>query len=191
MTNTTSLRNLFATAAFIATLIPQNAVSQHGSGPYSNELTAEAAIETETKDINSAVIIRKETIAASEVNLPVRVNGDLERTVELMPNGMFCATLRSVTGEPIMIGTFKDEQLSIAHGNHAFFHWTGQLESRGDYRDGMKFGVWQRYDLAGEMIAERVYEFTGVEDMLIRNEQASFAGPFQEVTDDSKERAEF
>ena len=56
-----------------------------------------------------------------------------------------------------MIGTYSDQQRTVANGTFSFYYSNGQLESTGNYVNGTKKGVWKRFDTQGKTLAERVY----------------------------------
>ncbi|MCB0793631.1 MAG: hypothetical protein KDB88_02745 [Flavobacteriales bacterium] len=66
-----------------------------------------------------------------------------------------------------MIGSYLDEARTIAHGTFRFFHANGQLESTGEYVNGLKKGVWLRYDDQGRPLAERVYGAGSFEEIAL------------------------
>lgn len=63
-----------------------------------------------------------------------------------------------LSGELKMEGYYKDKAISVPHGEFTFYYKNGQVESTGDYADGLKTGVWQRYAKDGSEKAEKVYE---------------------------------
>ncbi len=63
----------------------------------------------------------------------------------------------AVEGILVMSGQFADEQLSIAEGLFNFYYPSGRLESSGMFHDGVKTGIWKRYDRRGRALAERIY----------------------------------
>lgn len=65
--------------------------------------------------------------------------------------------LKHANGVLKMVGTYSDQQRTIANGLFSFYHSNGQLESTGLYVNGTKKGVWKRFDAAGNELAERVY----------------------------------
>ncbi len=56
-----------------------------------------------------------------------------------------------------MKGFSEDAKGRVWHGNFEFYHTNGTLESKGNYLDGLKVGVWERYDANGKPLAERMY----------------------------------
>lgn len=64
-----------------------------------------------------------------------------------------------MTGELKMEGWYADAEMNTPHGMFVFYYKSGQMESTGEYRDGEKYGIWQRYDLYGNEKPEKVYAY--------------------------------
>lgn len=64
-----------------------------------------------------------------------------------------------LSGELKMEGWYVDEEMEKPHGLFTFYYQSGQVESKGEYRDGEKYGIWQRYDRYGNEKPEKVYAF--------------------------------
>ncbi|MGB6036497.1 MAG: hypothetical protein WBG42_09535 [Cryomorphaceae bacterium] len=64
-----------------------------------------------------------------------------------------------LSGELKMEGWYADEEMKKPHGLFTFYYQSGQVESKGEYRDGEKYGIWQRYDRYGNEKPEKVYAF--------------------------------
>ncbi|MCA1751230.1 MAG: hypothetical protein LC670_05465 [Flavobacteriales bacterium] len=64
-----------------------------------------------------------------------------------------------LSGEVKMEGIYKDPDMKIAHGQFNFYYRNGQTESTGEYREGNKYGIWQRYQPDGTPKAEKIYAF--------------------------------
>jgi len=64
-----------------------------------------------------------------------------------------------LSGELKMEGWYADEKMKKPHGPFTFYYQSGQVESKGEYRDGQKYGIWQRYDRYGNEKPEKVYAF--------------------------------
>lgn len=62
-----------------------------------------------------------------------------------------------LSGELKMEGWFADEALTQPHGTFTYYYQNGQVESEGSFRDGSKFGLWQRYDFEGNPKSEKIY----------------------------------
>jgi antitoxin component YwqK of YwqJK toxin-antitoxin module len=62
-----------------------------------------------------------------------------------------------LSGEIKMEGWYKDEAMEEPHGSFVYYYQSGQIESQGDFRDGEKVEVWQRFDRNGNEKPEKVY----------------------------------
>lgn len=62
-----------------------------------------------------------------------------------------------ITGEVKMEGYYKDEDMSQAHGLFTYYYRNGKVESSGHFRNGNKYGIWQRYNADGTPKAEKIY----------------------------------
>lgn len=56
-----------------------------------------------------------------------------------------------------MKGKSRDAKGEIFHGPCEFYHSNGKIESKGNYVDDSKVGIWERYDQQGNRLAERRY----------------------------------
>jgi len=64
-----------------------------------------------------------------------------------------------MTGELKMDGWYADQGLDTPHGMFTYYYKSGQVESKGEYREGEKYGIWERYDRYGNEKPEKVYAF--------------------------------
>lgn len=64
----------------------------------------------------------------------------------------------TVDGKLKAEGRYADAALTLPNGPFVFFHANGKVESKGLYAEGQKTGVWQRYDVWGQPLAEKVYD---------------------------------
>ena len=62
-----------------------------------------------------------------------------------------------LTGELKMEGWYTDEDMEVAEGPFVFYYQSGKMESKGQYKEGSKVGVWQRYNEYGIAKPEKVY----------------------------------
>ena len=92
-----------------------------------------------------------------------------------VPEGWAVEVL-AADGDPLMTGTYADEQLTIADGTFTYFHCNDRMESTGAYLHGIKTGVWSRYDTSGNLLGERIYHGLGTDDLLVKERVASRAG---------------
>ena len=56
-----------------------------------------------------------------------------------------------------MNGRYKDDQLEIRQGHFVFYNQNGNKQTEGDYHNGMKVGVWKRWDSEGAPLSSRTY----------------------------------
>jgi len=62
-----------------------------------------------------------------------------------------------MTGELKMEGWFKEKELTTPHGEFVFYYQNGQVESEGEFMEGSKFGLWERFDFEGNPKPEKIY----------------------------------
>jgi len=62
-----------------------------------------------------------------------------------------------LSGELKMEGYYADETMLQPNGVFTFYHKNGQIESMGEYADGSKFGIWQRFDSTGTVRTNKIY----------------------------------
>ncbi|HKK38578.1 MAG TPA: hypothetical protein VJ949_04130 [Cryomorphaceae bacterium] len=74
-------------------------------------------------------------------------------------NEMYHYKAYFLSGELKMEGWYADEKMQKPHGFFTYYYQTGEIESKGEFRDGHKYGIWQRYDRYGNEKPEKVYAF--------------------------------
>ena len=79
------------------------------------------------------------------------------RTVQQHNENLYYAEVFYLTDLPQMKGHYLDKQITILHGLCTFFHRNGKIESKGDFNNGNRMGVWERYTLFGERKPDRFY----------------------------------
>jgi len=84
-------------------------------------------------------------------------NAAYYRIAESTAAGAFIGKTYAMDGSLKAEGPYADAALTIEHGEFTFFHANGKVESKGAYAMGQKTGVWMRYDVAGNRLAEKVY----------------------------------
>lgn len=62
-----------------------------------------------------------------------------------------------ISGELKMEGYYSDRNMTIAHGEFKYYYMSGQMESTGEYREGGKYGIWQRFAVDGTEKPEKIY----------------------------------
>lgn len=71
---------------------------------------------------------------------------------------LFIGKTYSVAGKLKAEGTYHDAAMTLPHGAFTFYHPNGRVESKGEYINGSKSGIWLRYDAWGEQLAEKIYD---------------------------------
>jgi len=74
-----------------------------------------------------------------------------------MEGELYIGKTYTIEGKLKAEGTYLDGALSLPHGTFTFYHPNGRVESRGEYLNGNKAGVWMRYDAWGQELAEKIY----------------------------------
>lgn len=92
----------------------------------------------------------------------------LMREVRKTSNG-FEVKVKAADGSLRMRGVFSDEQLTQANGLFSFYHDNGRLESEGHIANGVKTGVWKRYDRGGAARGEKIYNGQTYDQMAVSN----------------------
>lgn len=64
-----------------------------------------------------------------------------------------------LSGELKMDGWYADKEMTEPQGLFTFYYQSGQVESKGEYREGEKYGIWERFDRYGNEKPEKVYAF--------------------------------
>jgi hypothetical protein len=64
-----------------------------------------------------------------------------------------------LSGELKMEGWYADEEMKVPHGFFTYYYRSGKIESKGEYRNGEKYGIWHRYDIFGNEKPEKVYAY--------------------------------
>lgn len=67
-----------------------------------------------------------------------------------------------LSGELKMDGWYADDEMTVENGLFTYFYKSGQIESVGEYRNGMKVGIWKRFDLYGNEKPEKIYQSQGI-----------------------------
>lgn len=129
----------------------------------------------------SAVVLLPRPGAAAQDPDRIFLNAFLERTTDrkaayyLVWEGMegqyFIGRTYSMDGKLKAEGRYLDQQLTVEHGHFTFYHANGKVESSGDYAQGLKAGLWQRYDVWGRPLAEKVYDPEPLADIVYTRAQ--------------------
>lgn len=93
-------------------------------------------------------------------------------------NGWLVMVYFNNGGELKMRGHYVDNALTVPHGAFTYFYQNGQVESEGEFENGAKIGVWERWNHNGIAKAERYYSGYkyGDDPILDPDEMPEFAG---------------
>jgi hypothetical protein len=92
----------------------------------------------------------------------------LMREVRKTANG-YQVKVKAANGSLRMMGTFSDEQLTQANGTFSYYHDNGRLESEGRIVNGVKSGVWTRFDRCGNPKSEKIYDGQTYDQLAVSN----------------------
>ncbi len=79
------------------------------------------------------------------------------RTRTKNAEGLYDVVINFSGGQLFMNGRYQDEHLEIRHGHFVFYNQNGNKQTEGDYHNGMKVGVWKRWDSEGAPLPSRTY----------------------------------
>ncbi|MBL8010725.1 MAG: energy transducer TonB [Flavobacteriales bacterium] len=79
------------------------------------------------------------------------------RTTAGMDGELYIGKTFTIEGKLKAEGTYRDADMTLPHGEFTFYHPNGRVESKGEYINGNKSGIWLRYDAWGEPLAEKIY----------------------------------
>ncbi len=132
--------------------------------------------ELKTSETKSLIIgdKRYDLVGADYAATLINKDAFLRMTMRV-PEGWAVQVL-ATDGDPLMTGTYLDEQLTTANGIFTYYHCNDRMESTGAYFRGIKTGVWSRYDTSGNLLGERIYHGLGTDDLLVKERVASRAG---------------
>ncbi len=163
-------RKLLPYAFLFATLSGHLAAhAQHSTVPADLDRMAQLQHSGRTVLVDHGV--RYERVNAAFQPSPT---GDHLRAVTTTEQG-YEVRITGPTGSLRMTGAYRDADLHVAHGAFAYHHANGRLESTGAYMDGVKHGIWSRFDTEGRALAERCYGVVEPEAMMEVNGWASRA----------------
>jgi hypothetical protein len=140
-----------------------------------------------------AALLMSLTGAAAQDPERIFLNEHLERTNgrkatfyriwEGMEGQYFIGRTYSMDGKLKSEGRYLDQHLTIEHGHFTFYHANGKVESSGEYAEGLKSGVWERYDAWGRALAEKVYDPEPLADIVYTRAQTmpSYPGGDKEL----------
>ena len=71
-------------------------------------------------------------------------------------------------GELLMAGQSLDASGAIPHGDFHYYDQNGTLRSEGRYSNGVKIGVWHRYDAKGQAMSDKEYDGLNWDDEQVK-----------------------
>ncbi len=71
---------------------------------------------------------------------------------------LYIGKIYTVEGKLKAEGHYQDAALTLPNGLFTYYHANGKVESRGNYADGNKTGIWERFDVWGGALAEKIYD---------------------------------
>lgn len=77
----------------------------------------------------------------------------------------------SIEGKLKAEGRYADAGLNVPNGPFVFYHPNGKVESRGEYVNGNKSGLWERFDVWGGALAEKIYAPEALENIIYTRAQ--------------------
>lgn len=80
------------------------------------------------------------------------------RTINELDNGQLSVQVHFQTGELMMNGTFLDKELNLPNGEFTYYFANGIKESQGQYFNGRRVGVWERWNFDGTKKPDRFYK---------------------------------
>jgi antitoxin component YwqK of YwqJK toxin-antitoxin module len=97
------------------------------------------------------------------------------RTATINESGTYDVVIKDENDRLRMTGHYIDEALTIADGPFTYYYPNGNVESTGDYAEGLKTGTWLRYHADGTPKAEKNYAGMTWENMAVTLGEASKA----------------
>lgn len=79
------------------------------------------------------------------------------RDVSISGDSVYNVSLKFITGEAFMSGTYVDPKLEIANGDFVYYYANGYKESQGRFKNGYKVGIWKRWNFEGVAKPDRYY----------------------------------
>lgn len=106
----------------------------------------------------SAVLVRTDLVAHDLVTPATkRTKQPYARTVTQRADGLYEVRITDASGQERMHGTYRDSELKVAHGAFEYRYANGRMESAGEYKNGLKKGIWKCATATGESRADRYY----------------------------------
>lgn len=101
------------------------------------------------------------------------------RTVQAHESGQVKVLIHYTSDVVKMQGYFTDSSLAKENGEFIFYYRNGQVESRGQYCEGKKCGIWKRWAWDGSERADRLYPDPATINKRIIDEPAVFPGGYE------------
>jgi TonB family protein len=79
------------------------------------------------------------------------------REVQMVNDTLYKVTLKYMTGETMMTGSYSDAKLETENGPFKYFYANGNPESEGRFKNGNKVGTWKRWSFDGTKKPDRFY----------------------------------
>lgn len=79
------------------------------------------------------------------------------REVVVENDTTYKVSIKYVTGETMMTGTYMDPKLELQNGSFKYFYANGNPESAGVFKEGIKVGTWKRWSFDGSKKPDRYY----------------------------------
>jgi TonB family protein len=95
--------------------------------------------------------------ATGENILPNADKAKYVRNVTINPDSSLSVVILYISGETKMLGTYVDLDLLVEHGDFKYFYANGKTESEGRFKQGLKVGVWKRWNFDGIAKPDRYY----------------------------------
>lgn len=108
------------------------------------------------------------------------------REVSASESGLFMVDVYyNPSGKIKMTGSYSDEELKKEEGLFTYYHTNGQVESKGMYSEGVKYGIWERFYWDGGKKEDKFYSGETVDSMVntrFSSTCAQFPGGESEMT---------
>jgi hypothetical protein len=164
--------NLTAMTSYLHTILSAAAILLT---PAFVSLHAQDNLEPEHK--MAAMTLREDKVGADLTTLASRKSAAVyDRRVVLSNNGAYNVLISDAAGNVRMEGSYLDMDLTVADGEFTYYYPNGNVESKGNYANGRKTGVWHRYNADGSARAERIYTGMTWEELAVSLGIHSVAG---------------
>jgi protein TonB len=106
---------------------------------------------------NSIAQVKGQLLDAQHHITAVPEKAKFSRDIVISPDSIYHVTVKFITGETFMSGSYIDPKLEIADGNFTYYYANGYKESEGRFKNGYKVGVWKRWNFEGVAKPDRYY----------------------------------